>query len=259
MVDGVVESHTAAMLAPIRPIEPDVERHTDARQAQELNRAVKLLDGRGWQVMIHAIGGSPAFRIGARRVGGRGGGKPAVRRGTPPSSRTHRDDRSGRHTRLWKARRHRCSRSHVQSGSRSDRGVGGRSRPRTGQRDVAVSRHTRRGSHVFGSDWPVASMDAGRGITCGQADDAQGTPGGRLVSRPKLPLARRSTAIRAAGAWASFEDQRKGTLAPDVAGPRHPLQRHFRARRQAPRLARRGHHLRRAHRLRSTNVAGKTE
>ncbi|HYE58736.1 MAG TPA: amidohydrolase, partial [Rhodothermales bacterium] len=53
MADGVIESHTAAML------EPYSNRPTKGLPnftAEELKRVVALLDKRGWQVMIHAIG-----------------------------------------------------------------------------------------------------------------------------------------------------------------------------------------------------------
>ncbi|MGH7504758.1 MAG: amidohydrolase, partial [Longimicrobiales bacterium] len=54
MADGVIETHTAAMLAPYANSpktrgEPRIDPDT-------LNRMVRLFDERGWQVMIHAIG-----------------------------------------------------------------------------------------------------------------------------------------------------------------------------------------------------------
>src|SRR5262249_39953605 len=51
--DGVVESYTAALLAPY------ANRHTTGTAnftPQELTRVVTLLDKHGWQVMVHAIG-----------------------------------------------------------------------------------------------------------------------------------------------------------------------------------------------------------
>jgi predicted amidohydrolase YtcJ len=53
MLDGVVESHTAAML------EPYANRETTGQinfTQAELDRVVALLDKRGWQIFIHAIG-----------------------------------------------------------------------------------------------------------------------------------------------------------------------------------------------------------
>ena len=52
--DGVIESHTAAMLAPYanRPSIKGEARFTP----EQLTRVVGMLDGRGWQIMTHAIG-----------------------------------------------------------------------------------------------------------------------------------------------------------------------------------------------------------
>ena len=53
MLDGVVESHTAAML------EPYANRATKGQinfTQAELDRVVAMLDKRGWQIFIHAIG-----------------------------------------------------------------------------------------------------------------------------------------------------------------------------------------------------------
>ena len=52
-VDGVIETHTAKLLAPY------ANRPTDGPSnytADELRRVVTLLDCRGWQVMMHAVG-----------------------------------------------------------------------------------------------------------------------------------------------------------------------------------------------------------
>ncbi len=52
--DGVIESHTAAMLAPYtnRPSIKGEARFTP----EQLTKVVGMLDGRGWQIMTHAIG-----------------------------------------------------------------------------------------------------------------------------------------------------------------------------------------------------------
>ncbi|MDP2391077.1 MAG: amidohydrolase, partial [Acidobacteriota bacterium] len=54
VADGVIESHTAAMLAPYdnQPGTAGDPRYT----AAQLNEAVTLLDREGWQIMTHAIG-----------------------------------------------------------------------------------------------------------------------------------------------------------------------------------------------------------
>ncbi len=54
IADGVIESHTAAMLEPYanRPAIKGDARFTP----EQLNKVVAMLDKRGWQVMTHAIG-----------------------------------------------------------------------------------------------------------------------------------------------------------------------------------------------------------
>ena len=61
MLDGVVESHTAAMLAPYA--NRATKGQLNFTQA-ELDRIVAMLDKRGWQILIHAIG-DRGVRIGA--------------------------------------------------------------------------------------------------------------------------------------------------------------------------------------------------
>ncbi len=52
-VDGVIESHTAALLAPYA--NRDTLGLPETNQA-DLNRVISSLDRRGWQIMVHAIG-----------------------------------------------------------------------------------------------------------------------------------------------------------------------------------------------------------
>ena len=54
MADGVIESHTAAMLEPYTN-RPAAKGHANFTPEQ-LNKVVAMLDRRGWQVMTHAIG-----------------------------------------------------------------------------------------------------------------------------------------------------------------------------------------------------------
>jgi predicted amidohydrolase YtcJ len=56
IADGVIESHTAAMLEPYanRPSIKGEARFTP----EQMNKVVAMLDKRGWQVMTHAIGDS---------------------------------------------------------------------------------------------------------------------------------------------------------------------------------------------------------
>ena len=51
--DGVIEAHTAAMLA---PYDNKPTTGTADYTPEELQRIVTMMDARGWQVMTHAIG-----------------------------------------------------------------------------------------------------------------------------------------------------------------------------------------------------------
>ncbi len=82
-VDGVIETHTAKLLAPY------ANRPTDGPSnytADELNRVVTLLDRRGWQVMMHAVGDG-AVRMALDAVQAAAAANPAPERG-----RRHRID-----------------------------------------------------------------------------------------------------------------------------------------------------------------------
>jgi predicted amidohydrolase YtcJ len=54
MLDGVIESHTAAILQPYS--DQPTNRGSANYSPAELNAAVKMMDARGWQIITHAIG-----------------------------------------------------------------------------------------------------------------------------------------------------------------------------------------------------------
>ncbi|MGH9176153.1 MAG: amidohydrolase, partial [Vicinamibacterales bacterium] len=78
MADGVIESHTAAMLEPYST-RANV-RGEPRMSAEELDRLVGELDRRGWQVMIHAIG-DRAIRMALDAFEHAAAGNPAPARG----------------------------------------------------------------------------------------------------------------------------------------------------------------------------------
>jgi predicted amidohydrolase YtcJ len=69
-----------------------------------------------------------------------------------------------------------------------------------------------RGRLAFGSGWPSAPLDPLRGL--GALLGADVPSGGDEV--PGLSLKTAIDAYTAAGAWASFDEQRKGTVAPGM-------------------------------------------
>ena len=216
MADGVVESHTAAMLEPYsnRP----AVRGEPRMSADELNRVVAELDKRGWQVMIHAIG-DRAIRMALDAYA-----RVAEVNPMPPRGRRHRIE-------------------HIETTDPADI-------PRFGRLGVIASMQPFHGlpdpaqiglwrtnlgedrasrawvyrsimSHkavvAFGSDWPVVTLDPLLGLhvavnrTTPDGEPEGGWPAGERISLPQA-----LDAYTRGAAWASFDEHRKGTLARDM-------------------------------------------
>lgn len=214
LVDGVIEGHTAVMLEPYanRPGERGTPRFT----AEELGRLVTSFDARGWQIMIHAIGDG-GIRMALDAFEAAASGNPPVLRG----------------------RRHRIE--HVETTDMADI-------PRFGQLGVIASMqpfhanpspnqisvwtanigderasrgwvyrsiHQAGGRLAFGSDWPVVTLDPRCGLNMAvNRTTPEGTPSGGWYPAERLPLGVALEAYTSAAAWASFDEQRKGRLAP---------------------------------------------
>jgi hypothetical protein len=214
VADGVVETRTAAML---EPYEGTTETGTARLTPQDMTRLVAELDQRGWQVMTHAIGdaavhatldayeaaqkSTPAPADGRRhRVEHLEAPDPGdLRRfaeldavasvqpvhGTPPDAHDPWASHLGpeRAARGW------------MSGSLAKAGA----------------------PLAFGSDWPVAPLDPLRGIFVAvNRTDFEGQPDGGWLPEEKVTLAVAIRAFTSGAAWASFDEQRKGTLARDM-------------------------------------------
>ena len=212
VADGVIESHTAAML------EPYTNRATKGLPnftPEELTRIVTLLDKRGWQVMIHAIGDG-AIRMSLDAFEAAAKVNPAPARG----------------------RRHRIE--HIESIDPADI-------PRFGQLGILAAFQPfhanpdpsmgtvwsenigpERTSHgwlwtsiakgggrlTFGSDWPVVSLDPRLGLqVAANRLSPAGEPTGGWLPEQKLPLTAAIDGYTSGAAYASFDEQRKGTLA----------------------------------------------
>lgn len=215
IADGVIESHTAAML------EPYANRPTkgDARFTQDqLNHVVKMLDQHGWQIMTHAIGDA-AVRMTLD----------AYQQATTTYAAPER------------GRRHRIE--HIETIDPDDI-------PRFGKLGVIASmepvhatpsptpgdvwsvnigdeRAARGwlwnsiakagGKLAFGSDWPVMTLDPLKGLHVAVArTTADGLPEGGWIPAERLPLRKAIDAYTRDAAWASFDELRKGMLARDM-------------------------------------------
>lgn len=209
LVDGVIETNTAAMLAPYvnNPGTSGAPNYSE----QELTRIVTLLDRRGWQILVHAIGDRgvrmtlDAFEKAAKV-------NPAPARG-----RRHRVEhietidwadvpRFGRlgviasmqppHTRLMNAPNPKGQWAGNIGPERQARGWPWKSIAAGG------------GRLAFGSDWPVASLNPilGVWVGLGRADHGQ-------VPNQRLSLGEMIDGYTAGAAYASFDEAAKGRLA----------------------------------------------
>jgi predicted amidohydrolase YtcJ len=217
-VDGVIETHTAKLLAPY------ANRPTDGPSnysAEELTRVVTLLDRRGWQVMMHAVGDG-AVRMALDAVQAAAAVNPVPDRG-----RRHRIDHIET---LDPADTPRFAALNVVASMHPGgiyrppvaRPVTDRPRPPTASvwaGNLGPERAARGGGWkpirdaggrvVLGSDWPVASYDpSGRLFQVAVAPPREGRPDGRL------PLMAAIDAYTSQAAYLEFEEGRKGTLAP---------------------------------------------
>lgn len=216
VADGVIESHTAAMLAPYanRPGTTGDPRFT----AAQLNETVAMLDREGWQVMTHAIGDA-AVHMTLDAYEAAAQANPAPERG----------------------RRHRVE--HIETINPADI-------PRFGKLGVVASLEpvhatpsptpgdvwstnigAERAAHgwlwasiakaggrlAFGSDWPVMTLDPLAGVQVAvNRTTADGLPEGGWLPAERLPVRAAIDAYTSNAAWASYDEQRKGTLARDM-------------------------------------------
>jgi predicted amidohydrolase YtcJ len=216
VADGVIESHTAAMLEPYAN-KPGTSG--DARFTRDgLNNIVGRLDARGWQVMTHAIGDAAvrmtldAYQYAART-------NPAPERG----------------------RRHRVE--HIETIAAADvarfakLGVVASMQPvhatpsptpgdvwstnigaeRAAQGWLWASIAKPGGPIAFGSDWPVMTLDPRAGLHVATTRTTpDGLPKGGWLPGERLPLRKAIQGYTRDAAWASFDEQRKGTLERDM-------------------------------------------
>ena len=211
MLDGVVESHTAAMLGPYANRQGTGQ--LSFTQA-ELDRVVALLDARGWQVFVHAIG-DRAIRSALDAF------ERAAHANPPPA----------------RGRRHRVE--HIETIHPADvarfgaLGVIASQQPyhgspapnqiqvwktnlgelRAGRAWAYNSLRAGGAPLAFGSDWPVVPLDPRLGLHVASTRTApDGLPAGGWIPDERLTMTQAVDAYTTGGAWASFDEQRKGTL-----------------------------------------------
>jgi hypothetical protein len=215
MLDGVIDAHTAAMLAPYAN---DTATGTPTIDADELNRMVRLLDAGGWQIMTHAAG-DRAVNMALTAY------EHAVRSNPLPA----------------RGRRHRVE--HAETVDATDiprfgalgviasmqpyEGTPGPSQIDVWFRNVGPERASRgwpynsiaarAGRLAFGSDWPGVPLNPLLGLHTAVTRTApDGLPEGGWYPGERLALKAAIDAYTSGAAWASFDEQRKGSLAPGM-------------------------------------------
>lgn len=216
MADGVIESHTGAMLAPYtdRPSTRGASNFTP----EELNRVVGMLDRRGWQVMTHAIGdGAVRMALDAYEA--------AVKANPVPE----------------RGRRHRIE--HIETIDAADiarfgaLGVIASMQPLHGlpsptpgdvwSTAIGADRSSRGwawnsiatagGVLAFGSDWPVVTIDPLMGLHVAVTRTTiDGLPEDGWIPTERMALRKAIDAYTRDAAWASYDEVRKGALERDM-------------------------------------------
>lgn len=230
--DGVIESRTAAMLA---PYVGGTTSGTSNLSPEALTKLVTMIDRRGWQIWIHAIG-DRAIRMALDSIERAQQVNPGPARG----------------------RRHRLE--HIETIDEADIARFGKLGVMASQQPMHVAlgdmnsttpagpwpdnlgpaRYSRAwawksiqdagGRSTFGSDWPVAPLDVIHGLSL--VVTRTGPPG---AQPQRLDIRAALDGYTRAPAYASFEEQRKGTLAAgmladlvvlstDVVGDAKPLE-----------------------------------
>jgi predicted amidohydrolase YtcJ len=208
--DGVIESRTAAMLA---PYVGGTASGAPNLSPEALAKLVTMIDRRGWQIWIHAIG-DRAIRMALDAI--------------EHAQRTNPNPARGRRHRL----------EHIETIDEADIPRFGKLGVMASQQPMHVAlgdmnsttpsgpwpdnlgpaRYARAwawksiqdagGRSTFGSDWPVAPLDVVQGLSLAV------TRTGPTDARPQRLDTRTALAGYTQGpAYASFEEQRKGTLA----------------------------------------------
>ena len=215
VLDGAIEAHTAAML---RPYANEVNAGAPTITPDDFNRMVRLLDARGWQVLTHATG-DRAVRMALDAY------EHAVRSNPAPE----------------RGRRHRVE--HAETVDPDDfprfgalgaiasmQPLHGSPRPSeidAWLRNVGPERGSlgwpygsitgAAGRIAFGSDWPRVALNPLQTIhTAVTRTTPDLLPEGGWYPSERLALKAAIDAYTSGAAWASFDEQRKGTLEPGM-------------------------------------------
>jgi predicted amidohydrolase YtcJ len=212
-IDGVIDSHTAVMLKPYsnKPVNGPALWKTE-----EFERVITMLDKRGWQVWVHAIGdGGVRMTLDAYE-------RAAAANPAPPRGRRHRIEHAET---IDSADIPRFATLNVIASQQPFHGTPdllGSWLPNIGEERASRgwaygSIRAAGGRIAFGSDWGVVSMDPRIGLhTAVNRTSLGGRPAGGWLPEQKLSMTAAIDAYTSGAAYASFDEQRKGTLAPGM-------------------------------------------
>ena len=215
MADGVIEAHTAAMLTPYsnKPTAGPADY-----TPEELQRIVTMMDARGWQVMTHAIG-DRAVRMTLDAYEKAAQANPA-----PPRGRRHRVEHAEtidpadipRFARLNALVSYMPFHANP-SPAQLDVWSANIGPERAARGWICRTLQQARAPMVFGSDWPVVSFDPRLEINMAVTRRTpEGAPPEGWLPNERITLESAIEAMTSAGACASFDEKKKGRLAPGM-------------------------------------------
>ena len=211
-VDGVIEAHTAAMLAPYSD-DPSLGAGTPRWEKAALEGAVAAADREGLQVWLHAIGDRGVrMALDAYEAAARANG-PRDRRHRVEHVEAIAADDAPRFAALGAVASMQPLHANPDQNNADvwSRNVG----PERAGRGFAWRLVEKAGGRIaFGSDWPVVTPDVLRGLYCAVARKTpEGTPAGgwqpHLAVTPESAL--RHYTLDAA--WAGFAEKERGSIA----------------------------------------------
>jgi predicted amidohydrolase YtcJ len=212
-VDGIVETHTAHLL------EPYANRATSGRPAltaDELKRLVAMFDARGWQVALDASGDA-AVRQALDALEHGAAANPAPARG-----RRHRVEHVeivdpidvGRFGSLGAIASMQPARANTAERAVWTASLGSDRAPQAWCWNSLVASS---GRLAFGSDWPAAPFSPIPGIAVAVTRTTETVqPEGAPDPGEKMPLTGAIDAYTSGGAYASFDELRKGLIEPGM-------------------------------------------
>jgi predicted amidohydrolase YtcJ len=221
IADGVIESHTAAML---EPYANKASSTGDPRfTPEQLTKVVSMLDKRGWQVMTHAIGDA-AVRMTLDAYEAASKANPALERG-----RRHRIEhietidpadvpRFGKLGVIASMEPVHATPSPTQgSGQNGDVWSVNIGDERASRGWMWNSIAKAGGRLAFGSDWPVMTLNPLKGLHVAVTRMTEdGRPEGGWIPSERLPIRNAIDAYPRDAASATFDELRKGKLAKDM-------------------------------------------